>query len=91
MARRRRDRWLPDEAVSLPREARGELVADVVPPAPVRAWIRTYDGQDHRVDAAAIAASSDAVLIEWGSGQAATAAWVWRAAVKHRKEIPATP
>jgi len=69
MARRRRDRWLPDEAVSLPREARGDRVGEVVPPAPVRAWIRTYDGQDHRVDAAAIA-SSDAVLIEWeGQGR----------------------
>lgn len=90
MARRRRDRWVPDEAVSLPREARGGPVVDVVPPAPVRAWIRTRDGQDRRVDAAAIAASSDAVLIEWGSGQAGTAAWVWRTAVKHRTEIPAT-
>lgn len=38
---------------------------DVVPPAPVRAWIRTRDGQDHRVAATAIAASSDAALIEW--------------------------
>lgn len=65
-------------------------MGDVVPPVPVHAWIRTYRGVDRRVEATAIAATGDAVLIEWGSGQAATAAWVWRAAVKHRTEISAT-
>jgi hypothetical protein len=90
MSQRRRGRWLPDEAVSLPVDARGGPVIDVVPPAPVRAWIRTFEGEDRRVEARAIAVSSDAVLIEWGRGQAATAAWAWRAAVKHRAEIPAT-
>lgn len=91
MGSRRRDRWAPDEAVSLPREARGGPVVDVAPPAPVRAWIRTRAGRDRRIEARAIAASSDAVLIEWGSGQAATATWVWRAAVKRRGEVTATP
>ena len=86
MGVRRRGRWVPEEAVSLPAEARGGPVDDVVPPAHVHAWIRTYTGVDRRVEAKAIAATGDAVLIEWGSGQAATAAWVWRAAVKHRTE-----
>jgi hypothetical protein len=40
-----------------------------------------------RVDAIATAATDDAVLIEWGFGQARTAAWVWRAAVKHRSTV----
>jgi hypothetical protein len=37
-----------------------------------------------RVDARALWATPDAVLVEWGFGQAATSVWVWRAAVKHR-------
>lgn len=86
MGARRRGRWLPEEAVSIPQEARGGPVGDVRPPAPVWAWIRTYRGVDRRVEARAIAATTDAVLVEWGSGQAATVAWVWRAAVKHRVE-----
>jgi hypothetical protein len=84
MGVRRRGRWVPEEAVSIPQEARGGPVGDVRPAVPVWAWIRTYHGVDRRVEAKAIAATADAVLIEWGSGQAATAAWVWRAAVKHR-------
>lgn len=90
MGVRRRGRWVPEEAVSLPADARGGPVGDVVPPASVHAWIRTYRGVDRRVEARAIAATGDAVLIEWGSGQAATAAWVWRTAVKHRAELSAT-
>ncbi|MCU0116577.1 hypothetical protein [Curtobacterium poinsettiae] len=90
MGVRRRGRWVPEEAVSLPADARGGPAGDVVPPAPVHAWIRTYRGVDRRVEAKAIAATGDAVLVEWGSGQAATAAWVWRAAVKHRVELSAT-
>lgn len=90
MSQRRRGRWVPEEAVSLPADARGGPVGDVVPPAPVHAWIRTFRGVDRRVEAKAIAATGDAVLIEWGSGQAATAAWVWRAAVKHRVELSVT-
>lgn len=84
MGVRRRGRWVPEEAVSIPQEARGGPVSDVRPAAPVWAWIRSYRGVDRRVEARAIAATADAVLIEWGTGQAATAAWVWRAAVKHR-------
>jgi hypothetical protein len=89
MGQRRRGRWLPEEAVSIPQEARGGPVGDVAPAAPVWAWIRTYRGVDRRVEAKAIATTADAVLVEWGSGQAATAAWVWRAAVKHRPEVAA--
>jgi hypothetical protein len=90
MARRRSDRWRPPEAVSLPVAARRGAVVDVDPPRPVWAWIRTLHGRDIRVRCAAIAATDDAVLIEWGSGQAKTAAWVWRAAVKHRADPAAT-
>lgn len=80
MGHRGRGRWLPEEAVSIPHEARGGPADDVAPAAPVWAWIRTYRGDDRRVEAKAIAATADAVLIEWGSGQAATAAWVrWAA------------
>jgi len=86
MARRRRDRWLPPEAVSVPREARGERPTDLTPPLPVRAWLQTTERQI-RVDAIATAVTDDAVLVEWGFGQARTAAWVWRAAVKHRSTL----
>lgn len=86
MARRRRDRWLPPEAASIPRKARGAHITDVTPPLPVRAWLQTPDRQI-RVDAIATAATADAVLVEWGFGQARTAAWVWRAAVKHRRTV----
>jgi hypothetical protein len=89
MGQRRRGRWVPEEAVSIPQEARGGPVGDVRPAAPVWAWIRTYRGVDRRVEAKAIAATGDAVLIEWGSGQTATAVWVWRAAVKHRSQVTA--
>lgn len=75
MGVRRRGRWVPEEAVSLPADARGGPAGDVVPAASVHAWIRTYRGVDRRVEAKAIAA---------------TAAWVWRAAVKHRVELSAT-
>jgi hypothetical protein len=84
MGRRRRDRWVPEEALSLPEEARGGPAVDVAPPLPVRAWLHTPTRQV-RVEAVAVAATTDAVLVMWGFGQAATAAWVWRAAVKHRR------
>ncbi len=83
MARRRRDRWLPPEATSLPIEARGGPAVDVDPPQAVRAWVQTTTEQI-RVDARALCATPDAVLVEWGFGQAATSAWVWRSAVRHR-------
>jgi hypothetical protein len=60
---------VPEEAVSLPADARGGPVSDVVPPTPVHAWIRTYHGVDRRVEAKAIAATGDAVLIEWGAAR----------------------
>jgi hypothetical protein len=62
-------------------------VVDVDPPRPVWAWIRTLNGRGIRARCAAIAATNDAVLIEWGSGQAKTAAWAGRAAVKHRPQL----
>jgi hypothetical protein len=83
VARRRRDRWVPPIAASLPPEARGGPCVDECPPRPVRAWIQTPHDQI-RVDAVALSATPDAVLIEWGFGQAATAAWVWRSAVRNR-------
>lgn len=83
MARRRRDRWLPPTATSLPPEARGAPAVDVEPPQPVRAWVQTTTEQI-RVEGRALCATPDAVLVEWGFGQAATAAWVWRSAVRHR-------
>ncbi len=88
MGQRRRGRWVPEEALSIPQEARGGPVGDIAPSAPVWARIRTYRGVDRRVEARAIAVTADAVLIEWGTGQAATAAWVWRAALKHRSLLP---
>lgn len=85
MARRRRDRWRPPAAISIPREARGHRVTDVTPPLPVRVWLQTTERQI-RVEAIATAATADAVLVEWGFGQAKEAAWVWRSAVRHRRE-----
>lgn len=41
-------------------------MSDVRPAARVHAWIRTYRGVDRRVEAKAIAATGDAVLIDWG-------------------------
>jgi hypothetical protein len=84
MGVRRRDRWLPPDAFSLSEEARGPVVREFDPPMPVHAWLQTTD-RLVRVEAVALAASEDAVLVEWGAGQAKTSAWIWRAAVKHRK------
>lgn len=88
MARIRRDRWLPPEATNLPAEARGGPAINVNPPQPVRAWLQTITEQI-RVDARALCTTPDAVLVEWTFGQAATAAWVWRSAVRHRSNLPA--
>jgi len=84
MGRRRSNRWSPPRAVSLPEDARGGPVLEVQPRQPVRAWLHTVDDKELRVDAHALWATPDAVLVEWGFGQAAESAWVWRAAVKHR-------
>lgn len=54
MGVRRHGRWVPEEAVSIPQDARGGPVGDVRPAAPVWAWIRTYRGVDQRVEARAI-------------------------------------
>lgn len=85
MARRRRDRWLPPAALSVPADARGGPALEVRPPATVRAWLQTGE-QQMRVNATALWATPDAVLVEWGFGQAKEAAWVWRSAVRHRRE-----
>lgn len=83
MARRRRDRWCPPEAISVPAEAREGPVRDICPPAPVYAWLQTRD-QQMRVRALATAVTPVAVLVEVGTGQGMSAAWVWRSAVKWR-------
>jgi len=84
MARRRRDRWLPPVATSLSLEARGGPAVDVTPPLPVRAWVQTSVALI-RVEGRALCETPDAVLVEWGSGQGATDAWVWRSGVRHRR------
>lgn len=83
MGVRRSNRWRAAPALSLPREARGDVVRDHAPPLPVWAWVRFEEGE-RRVQARALASTPDAVLVEWGFGQAAESAWVWRSAVKHR-------
>ncbi|MDR6172666.1 hypothetical protein [Curtobacterium sp. SORGH_AS_0776] len=90
MGVRRRDRWLPPEAFSLSEEARGVVRHEFDPPRPVYAWLQTSD-RLIRVDAMALAASDDAVLVEWGSGQAKTSAWIWRTAVKQRRDDESRP
>lgn len=87
MGVRRRDRWLPPDAFSLSPEARGPVSDEYEPPRPVYAWLQTT-GELVRVEAVALASSRDAVLVEWGHGQAKQTAWVWRAAVKNRKPLP---
>lgn len=84
MGVRRRDRWLPPDAFSLSEEARGPVVQEFDPPMPVHCWLQ-HPNRLVRVEAVALAASTDAVLVEWGSGQARTSAWIWRAAVRHRR------
>jgi hypothetical protein len=88
MGRRRSNRWSPPRAVSLPEDARGGPALELHPRMPVRAWLHTVDDKELRVDAVALWATPDAVLVEWGHGQAAESAWVWRAAVKHRSTTP---
>lgn len=83
MGSRRTDRWVPDEAYSLSKEARGLSKMHYEPPLPVYAWIQTAN-RLVRIEAVAHEASEDAVLVEWGEAGAKRDAWVWRAAVKHR-------
>jgi hypothetical protein len=52
---------------------------------PVRAYVQTPDGL-FRVDGVAVSQTPDAVLVRWDRDDGLTLdAWVWRAAVKHRK------
>ena len=81
MARRRRDHWSLGPAFSLPELARGGPDSDVAPPDPVFAWLQFPD-RILEVGTRAIAYTERAVLVEWGFGQAADCAWVWRDAVR---------
>jgi len=83
MARRRRDRWALGPAVSLPEAAYGGPVFDLPAPDPVFAWL-AFSDRVLEVEARVIAWTDRAVLVEWGFGQAAESAWVWRDAVRLR-------
>jgi hypothetical protein len=67
----------------VPPEARDRPAVELHTPLPVWAWVQTPK-QLLRVEGRALWASRDCVLVEYGRGQAATSAWVWRSAVKHR-------
>lgn len=54
-----------------------------MPPDPVLAWLQFPD-RILEVEAYVIAYTERAVLVEWGFGQAAECAWVWRDAVRPR-------
>lgn len=84
MGRRRSDRWTPDEPFSLDETARGTDVRDLAEPIPVHAWFQLPTRSVRRSDAHAYRMTRDAVYVEAGSGATLLAAWVWRAAVKHR-------
>ena len=81
MARRRRDRWALGPAVSLPEAAYGGPVYDLPTPDPVLAWL-TFPDRVLEVEARVIAYTERAALVEWGFGQAAECAWVWRDAIR---------
>jgi hypothetical protein len=81
VAKRRRDRWALGPALSLPEAAYGGLVYDLAEPDPVLAWV-TSPYRSLEVEARVIAYTERAVLVEWGFGQAAECAWVWRDAVR---------
>ncbi|WP_156364337.1 hypothetical protein [Curtobacterium sp. Leaf261] len=81
---RRADRPLPEEPYSLSLEAHGVTRATYSPPLPVRVFVQLPTRQV-RLDAVAVQASDDAVLVQWGRGPTERQCWVWRAAVKHRR------
>ncbi len=83
MAKRRRDRWALGDAYSLPELARGGPEVDLHEPDPVLAWVQFPD-RVLEVEARALAYTERAVLVEWGFGQGADTAWVWRDAVRPR-------
>lgn len=85
MARRRRDRWTLDLAYSLPELARGGPEVDLPVPDPVLAWVQFPD-RILEVEARVLAHTERAVLVEWGFGQAADCAWVWRDAIRSREQ-----
>lgn len=80
VAKRRWDRWVTGSAVSLPEAAYGGPVYDLAAPDPVLAWV-TFPDRVLEVEARALAYTNRAVLVEWGFGQGADTAWVWRDAV----------
>lgn len=84
MARRRRGRWELGPAFSLPEAARGGPEYDLPSPDPVYAWVQFAD-RILEVEARVLAHTERAVLVEWGFGQAADCAWVWRDAVTPRQ------
>lgn len=90
MARRRRDRWTLGHAFSLPEAARGGLEVDLPAPDPVFCWLQFAD-RILEVEAHVIAYTDRAVLVEWGFGQGADTAWVWRDAVRTRNDESAPP
>lgn len=81
MARRRRDRWTLGPAYSLPELARGGPEVDLPWPDPVLCWLQFTD-RILKVEGRVIAYTERAVLVEWGFGQGADCAWVWRDAVR---------
>lgn len=83
MARRHRDRRALGPAFSLPEAARGGANCDVMPPDPVLGWLQFPD-PILEVEAHVIAYTDRAVSVEWGFGQAAECAWMWRDAVRPR-------
>lgn len=84
MARRRRDRWTLAAAYSLPKLARGGPEVDLPVPDPVLAWVQFPD-RILEIEARVLAHTKRAVLVEWGFGQAADCAWIWRDAVRPRE------
>ncbi|KTR11062.1 hypothetical protein [Curtobacterium citreum] len=65
----------------MPEAAYGGPVYDLAAPDPVHAWISFHDGT-HELEGRVISYTDRAVLVEWGFGQGADCAWVWRDAVR---------
>lgn len=83
MARRRRDRWAPGPARSLPKVAYGGPGFDLPTPDPVLALLQFHD-RTLEIEAHVVSWTDRAVLVEWGFSQAAESAGVWRDAVRPR-------
>ena len=74
---------------SLSEDARGGAVVRLEVPTPVYAWVQ-FAAFSWRIDTAVVvAATADAVLVEWVWVGQRQEARVWRAAVKHRAPAPA--